>query len=265
MSYVGPTHRVDADSDCRQSTPTADLSFYYFSNPPIPLVVSSVCVALYRCACLLSHMFPVGSSVERALRGGHVCEAPRVVLRGFVVLPLFTQGQHYVFYLFFATGGGGSVLLITVHRHRARRDRSASLCFLRKGQLNRHTRHRPATTTRNTATQWSCGSADLFSSLRRHTRTLPHAALFALALTSACHVNALLPHRINTSMSLEILGVTIPSPYLWVLAFWVFLVLVIADAGGGFPIYFPLLRPFFRPFQPRAVYARLKSKYVVES
>ena len=101
--------------------------------------------------------------------------------------------------------------------------------------------------------------------MRRNTRTLPHAALFALAHTSACHENALLPHRINTSMSLEILGVTIPSPYLWVLAFWVFLVLVIADAGGGFPIYFPLLRPFFRPFQPRAVYARLKSKYVVES
>ena len=95
-----------------------------------------------------------------------------------------------------------------------------------------------------------------------------------LAFTSAwcryCarHEKALLPdepHSINISMGLEILGVTIPSPYLWVLAFWVFLVLVIADAGGGFPIYFPLLRPFFRPFQPRAVYARLKSKYVVES
>ena len=100
--------------------------------------------------------------------------------------------------------------------------------------------------------------------MRRNTRTLSHAVLVALAHTSACHENALLPHR-NTSMSLEILGVTIPSPYLWVLAFWVFLVLVIADAGGGFPIYFPLLRPFFRPFQPRAVYARLKSKYVVES
>ena len=30
-----------------------------------------------------------------------------------------------------------------------------SLWALRKGQLNRHTRYRPATTTRNTATQWS--------------------------------------------------------------------------------------------------------------
>ena len=32
--------------------------------------------------------------------------------------------------------------------------------FLRKGQLNRHTRYRPATTTRNTATQWSRRSVD---------------------------------------------------------------------------------------------------------
>ena len=35
------------------------------------------------------------------------------MLRGFVVLPLFAQGQHYVFYLSYTTGGGGSVLLIT--------------------------------------------------------------------------------------------------------------------------------------------------------
>ena len=32
--------------------------------------------------------------------------------------------------------------------------------LLRKGQLNRHTRYRPATTTRNTATQRSCHSVD---------------------------------------------------------------------------------------------------------
>jgi hypothetical protein len=36
------------------------------------------------------------------------------VLRGFVDLPLFAQGQHYVFYLSCTTGGGGSVSLITV-------------------------------------------------------------------------------------------------------------------------------------------------------
>ena len=47
--------------------------------------------------------FPVGSFGERALRGGHACEAPRIVLRGFVNLPLFVQGQRYVFYLFCAT------------------------------------------------------------------------------------------------------------------------------------------------------------------
>ena len=34
----------------------------------------------------------------------------------------------------------------------------SELTFLRKGQLNRHTRYRPATTTRNTATQRSCHS-----------------------------------------------------------------------------------------------------------
>ena len=36
---------------------------------------------------------------------------------------------------------------------------------LRKGQLNRHTRYRPATTTRNTAThaRWSCHSVDFFA------------------------------------------------------------------------------------------------------
>ena len=34
------------------------------------------------------------------------------------------------------------------------------LGYLRKGQLNRHTRYRPATTTRNTATQRSCHSVD---------------------------------------------------------------------------------------------------------
>ena len=46
-------------------------------------------------------------------RGGHACRGPRIVLRGFVDLPLFAQGQHYVFYLSFTTGGGGSVSLIT--------------------------------------------------------------------------------------------------------------------------------------------------------
>ena len=56
-------------------------------------------------------------------RGGHACEAPRVVLRGFVNLPLSARGQHYVVYLSFTTGGGGSVSLITVcERARIARD-----------------------------------------------------------------------------------------------------------------------------------------------
>ena len=43
-------------------------------------------------------------------------KALRVVLRGFVVLPLFTQGQHYAVYLFFTTSGGvGSVSLLSYH------------------------------------------------------------------------------------------------------------------------------------------------------
>ena len=51
--------------------------------------------------------FPVGFSAPRGLRSGLVCEAPRVVLRGFVYLlvylPLFVRGTHYAFYLFFTT------------------------------------------------------------------------------------------------------------------------------------------------------------------
>ena len=43
--------------------------------------------------------------------------------------------------------------------------------ILRKGQLNRHTRYRPATTTRNTATQRSCHSGILRKGLlNRHTK-----------------------------------------------------------------------------------------------
>ena len=43
------------------------------------------------------------------------------------------------------------------HNHRSRGDTPwrARTVFLRKGQLNRHTRYRPATTARNTATQRS--------------------------------------------------------------------------------------------------------------
>ena len=64
----------------------------------------------------------MGFSEDRVLRSGLASEALRVVLRGFVVLPLLTQGQLYAFYLFFTTGGGGSVSLIT-RQGRVRRGR----------------------------------------------------------------------------------------------------------------------------------------------
>ena len=48
---------------------------------------------------------------------------PTNIRCGRTVLPLFAQGQHYVFYLFFTTGGGGSFSLITTYVwHRGRRD-----------------------------------------------------------------------------------------------------------------------------------------------
>ena len=70
------------------------------------------CVSALYWLCVSS--FPVGFSEDRALRSGLASEALRVVLRGFVVLPLLTQGQLYAVYLFFTTGGGGSVSLITL-------------------------------------------------------------------------------------------------------------------------------------------------------
>ena len=64
--------------------------------------------------------FPAGFPEDRVLRSGLASEALRVVLRGFVVLPLLTQGQLYAVYLFFTTGGGGSVSLITRGLYRPR-------------------------------------------------------------------------------------------------------------------------------------------------
>ena len=106
---MGPTHRVDADSDSREYIPTADSPFYCFSTPPFRLSFH-LC---FRVVPVCVSSFPVGFSGPRVLRSGLASEALRVVLRGFVVLPLFAQGQHYAVYLFFTTGGGGSVSLIT--------------------------------------------------------------------------------------------------------------------------------------------------------
>ena len=81
---MGLTHSVDADSDCRQRTSTADLSFCYFSNPPFRLLFHlnvSRCTGVCPCGIFRGTWIVVP-------RGGHACEAPRVVLRGFVVLPL---------------------------------------------------------------------------------------------------------------------------------------------------------------------------------
>ena len=106
---MGPTHRTDADSDSREYIPTADSPFYRFSTPPFRLSFH-LC---FRVVPVCVSSFPVGSFGERVPRSGLVSEALRVVLRGFVNLPLFVQGQHYAVYLFFTTGGGGSVSLIT--------------------------------------------------------------------------------------------------------------------------------------------------------
>ena len=92
------THRADADSDSREHIPTADLPFYCFSTPP-PFRLSFSPV-FPRCSGVCVFV-PVGFSEDRILRSGLVSEALRVVLRGFVVLPLFAQGQHYAVYLFF--------------------------------------------------------------------------------------------------------------------------------------------------------------------
>jgi hypothetical protein len=107
---VGLTHRVDADSDSREYIPTADSPFYRFSNPPRSACRFTCVSALYRCVCLRS-LWDLSGNVFLGVVSSS--EALRVVLRGFVILPLFVQGQHYAVYLFFTTGGGGSVSLIT--------------------------------------------------------------------------------------------------------------------------------------------------------
>ncbi len=71
----GATHGAEVDSDCRQCPLTAALSFYYmyFSTPPIPLVVSSVCVSRCTGVC------PVGSFFRGTWFLGVVTRAKRRV------------------------------------------------------------------------------------------------------------------------------------------------------------------------------------------
>lgn len=61
---------------------------------------------------------------------------------------------------------------------------------------------------------------------------------------------------------MEILGADVPTPILISLVLFVFMTLVILDAGAGTPIFYPLMRPFFRPYKPSAGYEKLKSKYL---
>ena len=89
------------------SVPRQPICRFTFPEPP-----HSAC--RFTCVC---RVVPVRSLWDLPWnvipRSGHACEAPRVVLRGFVNLPLSARGQHYVVYLSFTTGGGGSVSLIT--------------------------------------------------------------------------------------------------------------------------------------------------------
>ena len=102
---TAPTPTVTSESTFRQP-----IRRFTVSRPPRS-ACRFTCVSALYWLCVSS--FPVGFSGPRGLRSGLASEALRVVLRGFVVLPLLTQGQLYAVYLFFTTGGGGSVSLIT--------------------------------------------------------------------------------------------------------------------------------------------------------
>ena len=73
--------------------------------------------------------------------------------------------------------------------------------ILRKGQLNRHTRYRPATTTRNTATQRSCQSRWTGilrkGQLNRHTRYRPATTTRNTATQRSCHSGILRKGLLN--------------------------------------------------------------------
>ena len=101
---TAPTPTVTPESTFQQP-----IRRFTVSRPPLPLLFH-LC---FRVVPVCVSSFPVGFSGPRVLRSGLASEALRVVLRGFVFLPLLTQGQLYAVYLFFTTGGGGSVSLIT--------------------------------------------------------------------------------------------------------------------------------------------------------
>ena len=78
-------------------------------------VVRGLCHGAYMCVCLRSLW---DSPRSRVLRSGLASEALRVVLRGFVVLPLLTQGQLYAVYLFFTTLHRRRWVSLTYHEAR---------------------------------------------------------------------------------------------------------------------------------------------------
>ena len=83
------------------STVTLESTFRQPIRRPPRSACRFTCVSALHRLCVSS--FPVGFSEDRVLRSGLASEALRVVLRGFVILPLLTQGQLYAFYLFFTT------------------------------------------------------------------------------------------------------------------------------------------------------------------
>ena len=78
-------------------------------------IVRGLCHGAYMCVCLRSLW---DSPRSRVLRSGLASEALRVVLRGFVVLPLLTQGQLYAVYLFFTTLHRRRWVSLTYHEAR---------------------------------------------------------------------------------------------------------------------------------------------------
>ena len=61
---------------------------------------------------------------------------------------------------------------------------------------------------------------------------------------------------------MDVLGVGVPTPILISLVFFVFMTVLILDSGAGVDIFYPLARPFFRPYKPSPAYEKLKTKYL---
>ena len=60
----------------------------------------------------------------------------------------------------------------------------------------------------------------------------------------------------------EVMGLVLPTPVVISLCVFFVSTLIILDTGSGSPIFYPFLRPFFRPYTPSPTYERLKSKFL---